>query len=90
MQVDYQNVEDYLFFLTSKYAPLHFEPLCTICESEQRVQGSSIKRLLTFALAYFENKLEKNSPIITATNELLMICYEKERVTVSENLIFSK
>lgn len=78
VQIDYQNVEDYLFFLTSKYAPLHFEPLCTICELEQKVQGSSIKRLLTFVLAYFENNLEMNSALITAANELLMACYEKE------------
>lgn len=84
VQIDYQNVEDYLYFLTSKYAPLHFEPLCTICESEQRVQDSSIKRLLTFALAYFENNLEMDAPLTTAANELLMACYENERNNLKE------
>lgn len=78
MKIEYENVMDYLYFLTNKYGPYHYESLCTICNYEQSVQGSSIKRLLTFVLAYFENNIALDSPIVIATNELLMNCYEQD------------
>ena len=79
MQIEYDNVKEYLFFLAKKYEPTHYEPLRAVCHLEESVKGlSSIRRLLTFALAYCEAHISRRSPIVKATYELLMYCYAAE------------
>lgn len=79
MQIEYNNVKDYVFFLVKKYEPSHYEPLCAVCLLEESVQGeSSIRRLLTFVLSYCETNISWSSPIVQAATELLMYCYAAE------------
>lgn len=78
MEIEYTNVKDYIFFLAERYAPSHYEPICAICLMEESGEGTSIKRLLTFVLAYCEAHLSRCCPLVNAITELLSSCYAED------------
>lgn len=76
MQIEYTNVKDYLFFLIEKYEPKHYESISALSFLEEAMSGTSINRLLTLVVAFFEQSLPPASPLLRASSELLNQSYE--------------